>query len=119
MKNEAEKCFTEVLGRQGGRIIKHKLIFKERARRYGVLNKRGEILYLQATMHYYLNTLLTRRSRSYSGFRKRTRFHSFMALNRASDVAAADWQSQTHVNYRIDHFHKWRRIMLFLCAYVN
>ena len=31
-KNEAEKGFTEVLGRQGGRIIKHKLIFKERAR---------------------------------------------------------------------------------------
>ena len=92
MKNEAEKGFTEVLRRRGGRIINHKLIFKERAGRYGVL-----ILYLQATMHYYLNTLLTRRSRSYSGFRKRTRFHSFMALNRASDVAAGDWQSQTQV----------------------
>ena len=36
-------------------------------------------------------------------FKKRTRCHSLMALNRASHVPAADWLSQTHVkNYR--HF---------------
>ena len=29
--------------------------------------------------------------------KKRTRCHSFMALDRASDVPTADWLSQTHV----------------------
>ena len=35
---------------------------------------------------YYMSTLLTRRSRLNSLFKERTRCHSFMALNRASDV---------------------------------
>ena len=87
------------------------------ARRYGIslrvlnsvshdieLNTRKEIPYLQATMYYfvyYINILLTRRSPLNSSFKKRTRCHSFMALNRASDVPVADWLSQTHVkNYR-------------------
>ena len=49
---------------------------------------------------YYKNILLTRRSRLNSSFKKRTRCHS-MALNRASDMSAADWLSQTQVkNYR-------------------
>ena len=45
---------------------------------------------------YYINTFLTR-SRLNSLFKERTRCHSFMALNRASDVSAADWLFQTHV----------------------
>ena len=46
-----------------------------------VVDSRGDIL----------NTLLTRRqSRLYSRLKKRTRCHSFTALNRASDVSAAD-----------------------------
>ena len=32
-----------------------------------------------------------------SSFKKRRHCHSFMVLNRASDVPAADWLSQTHV----------------------
>ena len=36
----------------------------------------------------------TRRSQLNSPFKKRTRCHSFVALNRASDVPAADWQQQ-------------------------
>ena len=48
---------------------------------------------------YYINTLQTRRRRLNSRFKKRTRCHSFMVLNRANDVSAADWQSQTHVKY--------------------
>ena len=67
------------------------------------LNTRREIPYLQATMYYfvyYINILLTRRNRLNSRFKKRTRCYSFMALNRASDVPAADWLSQTQVkNY--------------------
>ena len=35
---------------------------------------------------YYINILLTRRSRLNSRLKKRTCCHSFMALNRASDV---------------------------------
>ena len=31
---------------------------------------------------------------------KRTRCRSFMALNRASDMSATDWLSQTHGKYR-------------------
>ena len=46
---------------------------------------------------YYMNTLLTRRSRLNSLVKVRTRRHSFMALNRATDVSAADWLFQTHV----------------------
>ena len=50
---------------------------------------------------YNINILPTRRSRLNSRFKKRTRCYSFTALNRASDVLAADWLSQTHVkNYR-------------------
>ena len=53
---------------------------------------------------YDINMLLTRRSRLNSRFKKRTRCHSFMALNRASGVPAADWLSQAHVkNYRCAH----------------
>ena len=58
-----------------------------------------EILYLQATMYYfvhYINTLLTRRSRLYSSFKKKKCSHSFMAVNKVSDVSAADWLNQTH-----------------------
>ena len=65
---------------------------------------RREIPYLQATMYYfvyYINILLTRKSRLNSRFKKRTHYHSFMGLNRASNVPAADWLFQTHVkNYR-------------------
>ena len=68
------------------------------------LNSKGEISYLQATMYHFvynINILLTRRSRLNSRFKKKTRCHSFMALNRASDVTAADWLSQKHEkNYR-------------------
>ena len=60
--------------------------------------------YLPETMYYfdyYVNILLTRKSRLNSRFKKRTRCQSFTALNRASGVPAADWLSQTHVkNYR-------------------
>ena len=54
--------------------------------------------YLQATTYYFvyhLNILLTRKSRLNTRLKNRTRFHSFMLLNRASDVPAADWLSQT------------------------
>ena len=44
---------------------------------------------------YYINILLIKRSRLSSRFKKKTRRHSFMALNRVSDVPAADWLSQT------------------------
>ena len=53
------------------------------------------------------HTVLTRRSRLYSRFKKRMRCHSFMALNRASDASAANWRSQTHVKF-IVIFHVWR-----------
>ena len=44
---------------------------------------------------------LSNKKPTYSRFKKRALCHSFMALNRASDVSAADWRSQTHVkNYR-------------------
>ena len=46
---------------------------------------------------YYINILLTRRSRLNSRFKKRTRCHSFMAVNRTSDMSPADWLSQTDV----------------------
>ena len=61
------------------------------------LNTGREIPYLQATMYYfvhYINILLTKNSRLNARFKKRTRCHSFMALNRASDMSAADWRSQ-------------------------
>ena len=45
----------------------------------------------------YINILLTPRSRLNSRFKKTTPCHSFMVLNRASDVPAADWLSQTLV----------------------
>ena len=57
---------------------------------------RREIPYLLATMYYfvyYINQLNSR-------FKKRTHCHSFMVLNKASDMPAADWLSQTQVkNY--------------------
>jgi len=43
---------------------------------------------------YYMNMLVTRRSRLNSLFKKRTCSYSFMALNRARDVSAADWLCQ-------------------------
>ena len=47
---------------------------------------------------YYINILITRRSRLNSYFRLLC--HSFMALNWASDMSAADWLSQTNMkNY--------------------
>ena len=50
---------------------------------------------------YYINILPTRRSRLNSRFKKRTLCYSLTALNRASDVSAADWLSHTQVkNYR-------------------
>ena len=49
----------------------------------------------------YINILLTRRGRLNSRLKKRTRCLSVMALNRASEVSAADWISQIHVkSYR-------------------
>ena len=64
------------------------------------LLKTRVILFLNFTRPY-TNTLPTSRSRLYPSFKKQTRCHSFMALNRASDVSAADWRSQSHVkNYR-------------------
>jgi len=63
------------------------------------LNTTGENSYLQATTYYfvyYVNILPTKRRRLNSHFKKRTRCHSFIALNRASNVPAA----QTHMkNY--------------------
>ena len=38
---------------------------------------------------------LTNKKKLNSGFKKRTCYQSFMALNRASDMSAADWLSQT------------------------
>ena len=50
---------------------------------------------------YKINISPIRRSWLNSCFKKRTHCHSFMALNRVSNVSAADWLSQTHVkNYR-------------------
>ena len=43
----------------------------------------------------YTNTLATRKSRVRSLLKKRTRSHSLLALNRASDVPAVHWPSQT------------------------
>ena len=49
----------------------------------------------------HISTLLTRRSRLNSRFKKRTRCHSLIALHKARDMSAADWLFQTHVkNYR-------------------
>ena len=64
-----------------------------------------EILYLQATMYffgYYMNILLTRRSQLYSCFKKGMGYHSFMALNRATDMSADDWLSLTRT--KLSHF---------------
>ena len=56
--------------------------------------------YLQATMYYFvyfISISLTRRSWLNSRFKKSTSCQSFMALNKVSDVSAADWLSQAHV----------------------
>ena len=70
---------------------------------------------MSSSRHYFaycINILLTTRSRHDSRFKKRTRCHSFMALNRASEVSAADWLSQTYVkNYR--NFSRVDEIRLF------
>ena len=68
----------------------------------GTLEEKFHIPKQPCTLYFasYINTLLTR-SRLYSRFKKKARCHSFMSLNRESDVSAADWPSQTHVkNYR-------------------
>ena len=60
--------------------------------------------YLQATMFYFVhftNILLTRGRRLNSLLKKRMRYNSFMVLNRASDVSAADWLSQIHVIFHV------------------
>ena len=70
------------------------------------LNTRKEIPYLRATMYhfvYYINILLTKRSRLNSRFKTRRRCYSFTALNRGrySDMSATQWPYQTHMkNYR-------------------
>ena len=59
-------------------------------------NYAREIPYLQAILYHFvscINTLLTRSSQIYSCFKKRTGCHSFIALNKVSDMAAADWLS--------------------------
>ena len=43
---------------------------------------------------YYINIIRTSIN---SHFKERTRFYSLMAQNRAGDVPAADWLSQTQV----------------------
>ena len=53
--------------------------------------------YLQAIFYFYINILLTIISRLNSHFKKRTRCHSFMVLNRVSLISGANWLSQTHV----------------------
>ena len=67
------------------------------------LNTRRENPHLQATMYYfvyYINISLTRRSRLSSRFKTRPYGHSFIALNEASDMSAADWLSHTNTkNY--------------------
>ena len=45
---------------------------------------------------FFINILLAIGSRLNSRFKKRTLYHSFMALNRASGKSEADWPSQTH-----------------------
>ena len=63
------------------------------------LNTRRENPHLQATMHYFvydINISLTR-SRPSSRFKTRPYGHSFIALNEASDMSAADWLSHTNV----------------------
>jgi len=55
-------------------------------------------LELLCLLCYYINILITRRSRLNSHFRLLC--HSFMALNWLSDMSAADWLSQTNMkNY--------------------
>ena len=50
---------------------------------------------------YYINNLLTRKSRLNFTFKKENTLATIYSENRASDIAAADWPSQTHVkNYR-------------------
>ena len=44
---------------------------------------------------YYINTLLTRRSRLDSRFKKKSQCHSFILPNRVSEISAANWRSQT------------------------
>ena len=67
--------------------------------RYRVGHSKGN-QNLQATMYYFvyfISISLTRRSWLNSRFKKSARWHSFMALNKASDVSAADRLSQAHV----------------------
>ena len=44
--------------------------------------------------------LTNKKGQRYLRFKKRARCHSFMGLNRVSDVSAVDWLSQTRENYR-------------------
>ena len=75
------------------------------------LNTRRKIPYLQASMSYfvyYINISLRGRSRFNSRVKKRMRGHSFMALNSASDVPAADWLPQTLVK----NYHNFSRVVI-------
>ena len=57
---------------------------------------------------YYINSLLTRKSQLDSCRKSRTHCHSFMVLNRMSELSAADWLSQTGVKKLIiATFHVW------------
>jgi len=70
--------------------------------RYWVEYLKREIPYLRGTMYYfvyYINSLLTRRSQLNSCRKSRAHCHSFMALNRISELSAADWLSQTGVKH--------------------
>ena len=63
----------------------------------------GMGFFFESSIRYFKNDniLLTRRGRINSHFKKRTSGHSFMPLNRARNMLAADWLSQTHMkNYR-------------------
>ena len=69
--------------------------------------KRDSTLDLQATKYYfvyYINTLQTGREEVKFSH---VSCHSFMVLNRVSDVSAADWLSQNTCKIFI-LFHVWR-----------
>ena len=65
------------------------------------LNTRSEIPHLQGTLYYlvyFINILLTRKSRLNSRFKMRTRCYSFLLLNRAGDLPAAQTYRKKYFN---------------------
>ena len=69
------------------------------------LNRRNEIPYLQFGLLY--KYLSNKKKPTEFTFYEKTLCHSFVPLNRGSDMSAADWLPQTHVkNYRIA-VHVW------------